>query len=239
MLKLNNIIRFITLFVFCCFITTGTFAADNNNCYDVETYPYINPMLTLCSTHAYNMGWENNKHSNAEIDEMKKVIGLKSTVITQQMKRQYDNLEGVLRKLKTQLQKSVLKANLEAAGGKSEDKDGGKSNDKSIVLAGAENCGSAMDVQSAFNCAKKNISIVLNNVDSNKSKACKQLQKTYTGVSAWLRNCNKIKKSDDINCNDSKDGIKQKAQELNVCIIEEERQRMLEERAAGSGGTWK
>ena len=71
--------------------------------------------LALCSTHAYNIGATENP-TGADKELMRDVIAMKTTLITQQMYRQYEQMESMLRRLKTQLEKAVLTTGLEAKG---------------------------------------------------------------------------------------------------------------------------
>ncbi|MCQ2562200.1 MAG: hypothetical protein MJ158_01105 [Alphaproteobacteria bacterium] len=244
-------LSFIMAVVFGAMINCGGFAAVGEvyQCEDPDTYPYINPALTLCEIHPYNMGWENVENkSGADKARMKEVIGLKTTIITQQMKRQYDNLEGIVRKLKTQLEKPVLTSNLEAAGAKSEKNGGGASSsgDKSIILAGAQNCLNSFDRKSAFECARANISLIINNSSASTNKACKQLNATFDGVKTWLgindgvldeNKCKFVSSNGLANCD--KNTVVSCSQILLQKIAYEEEQQNLKEAAAKAGGSWK
>lgn len=153
---------------------------------------YISPIYGICDTHVYNVGEKQNYSSSqtTERDKMKEIIALKTTVISQQMYKQYEYLNATLRRLKTQLEKSVLMANLEAAGAKSDSDSGGSSSrndkDNGIYLAGAENCWNASSHENAYNCIQSNANLVKNNINSNKSKACKQLQETVKAAESWI-----------------------------------------------------
>ena len=78
---------------------------------------WIHPNFALCSVHAYNIGLDRNPTDAGDIELMNEVVRLKATVIAQQMRQQYDFLEATIRRLETQLQRGVLTARLEAAGG--------------------------------------------------------------------------------------------------------------------------
>jgi len=175
-----------------------------------EECAYINPVFAICDTHPYNdnIGADKYNNENSQIDtakqeEMNRIIGLKITVLSQQMYKQYEYLNATLKRLRIQLEKSVLKANLEAAGGKSNNSTygGGFDADKSIHIAGAENCSNTMDYESAFNCIQKNASLVVSSVSSDRMKACKQLQSTLK-AKRWLKvkdeftdtSCNNVEK---------------------------------------------
>lgn len=86
------------------------FAADNG-CNNTANNR-ITPALALCSTHAYNIGQTENPTAAADKQAMRDVIALKSTVIMQQMKKQYDYLDATISRLKTQLEREILTTNL-------------------------------------------------------------------------------------------------------------------------------
>jgi len=82
---------------------------------DDESNDRITPELALCSVHAYNIGAASNP-SGTDRQLMKDVVALKTTVITQQMNKQYEYMEAMIRRFKTQLEKAVLTTKLQAAG---------------------------------------------------------------------------------------------------------------------------
>jgi len=89
---------------------------------DDESNDRITPELALCSVHAYNIGEETNPDgTNRQL--MKDVVALKTTVITQQMNKQYEYMEAMIRRFKTQLEKAVLTTKLQAAGATSASSD--------------------------------------------------------------------------------------------------------------------
>ncbi|MBR3148111.1 MAG: hypothetical protein IKF41_02070 [Alphaproteobacteria bacterium] len=182
---------------------------DKMYCSDIKTVPvcgagvsaaeasYINPIYAICDAHKYNSGKiGKDELKSDEIEEMKEIIGLKTTVISQQMYKQYEYLNATLRRLKTQLEKATLTATLEAAGAKTEGSSssssggllGGNSSndDKTIHLAGAENCSNLMDFDSAYNCLQKNVALIKTNITTNPKKACLQLQETVASADAIL-----------------------------------------------------
>lgn len=183
--------------------------------------PYINRIYAICDTHPFNIDvsaedWRNGTTTeendsgnvieyNDKQSDMNRIIGLKVTVVSQQMYKQYEYLNATLRRLKTQLQKAVLTSNLEAAGAKSESGSssggliGGKSDsDKTIYLPGANNCSNFMDFESAYNCLQTNVSVIKTNVSTNIKKACQQLQATLVSAKAVLT-------TTPANCDDFKD----------------------------------
>ncbi len=205
----------------------------------VDDCSYINPVFAICDTHPFNINMnannENTEANNESMEannerqsEMNRIIGLKVTVVSQQMYKQYEYLNATLRRLKTQLQKAVLTSNLEAAGAKSETGSssgllgGGKDEDKTIYLAGAENCSNKTSSESAYNCLQTNISLIISSANSNRQKACKQLQSTLKSANTWsieIDNC----KEDKLSC--KSEDIISCAQKLNVKVIQKKEEK--------------
>ena len=197
--------------------------AAENGC-DNDDNDMIVAELALCSTHAYNIGNTKNP-SGADKGLMRDVIAMKTTVITQQMYKQYEQMESMLRRLKTQLEKAILTTSLEAKGassgssGGSSSSSGGsyKSDDKYRVLAATENCMQKGTLDSAVSCIQSNVRIVMNAVDAgDTTNARKQLEKDLEVAKTWgiidggagsysrhkdekseLTNCNKMTKTED------------------------------------------
>ena len=194
--------------------------AAENGC-DNDDNDMIVAELALCSTHAYNIGNTKNP-SGADKGLMRDVIAMKTTVITQQMYKQYEQMESMLRRLKTQLEKAILTTSLEAKGassGAGAASTGGsyKSDDKYRVLAATENCMQKGSLDSAVSCIQSNVRIVMNAVDSgDTTNARKQLEKDLDVAKNWgiidgktgdysrkgdstskLTNCNDMTKTED------------------------------------------
>ncbi len=171
----NCIAPCVTAMVLCA----PAFAASNG-C-DVDANAYISPELALCSTHAYNIGQVVNPSGDSNRAFMNEVVALKTTLMTQQMKQQYDYLDATIRRFKTQLEKAVLTTSLQAAGATDDTETQGAfytSSDKNIVLSGAENCLLKQTTEAGLTCLQNNIRIVLNAVSAgNTSSAYKQLSK--------------------------------------------------------------
>ena len=161
------------------------FAADVGGC-DDDNNDMINPALALCSTHVYNIGQDTNPANESERDLMEEVIAMKTTVIAQQMYKQYSQMDTMLQRLRTQLEKAVLINKLKAASGDAdagdgEGEDGGsssfKSKDKNIVLAGAQNCNKVTGDNELLSCLRHNLGYVEDAIrEGKKSDARKQLE---------------------------------------------------------------
>ena len=143
----------------------GTAVAATNTC-DQEGYDFINPALALCEVHAYNIGNIENP-SASERELLREVIAMKTTVITKQMYRQYEQMESMLQRLKTQLEKAVLTANLKVAAGESSYSgldvggDDPYSVDKANHINGVNNCLNVFNDQEKLDCYKKNLDVIL------------------------------------------------------------------------------
>lgn len=166
-----------------------SFAANN----DCENADYISPTLALCSTHVYNVGGVENPKTDAEKQSMKDVIALKTTVMTQQMYKQYEYLESMIKRFKTQLEKAVLTTKLQASGagtgsansssysGMGVSSNAGTTtsrvgSNKYIVLSDAKNCTLESTPTAALQCLLDNISVTLSALDNNNvSDAKRQL----------------------------------------------------------------
>lgn len=142
---------------------TGTsLSADAN----ATTCDYILPQYAMCTTHVYNIGKTENSSVAADKQEMKDVIALKTTIMTQQMKAQYDYLDATMRRLKTQLEKAILTTKLQAAGAGTTSDGGtytsGDTGDKNIYLAGTQNCNNMNTTAEVFTCLRSNYNLIYN-----------------------------------------------------------------------------
>ena len=125
----------------------------NIDCYDLEQdVSYIDPVFALCDTHAWNAGIEKNDSitTSEEREKMNEIIALKTTVIAQQMYKQYATLEQMIKQLKVMLEKEVLKASVQVAGDTSSDTD---TTDKVEF----ENCNGKGDDTMVLNCLRSNL----------------------------------------------------------------------------------
>lgn len=181
------------------YVATPALAVIDNTGCDNEGNLYINPDLALCSTHVYNMGKTENPTNSAERQIMQDVVALKTTLMTQQMYAQYEILATTVKRLRTQLQKEVLLAQLRATsatanGGVTNDGgDGGasyNSGDRNVVLAGAQNCAQKyMDASTdsydadVLKCESSNLGLVLQVASSNRGDAKRQLEKDIVAIS--------------------------------------------------------
>lgn len=153
----------------------------DDHCEDIDRYPYISSELALCSTHAYNANRSSNDMNANDREQMNQIIALKSTIITQQLYKQYESLDKLIKKLKTQLEKAVLTANLEASGAKSSGSSSGSSsgfssNDRNVFMAGVKNCNAEASTAAVFSCLQSNYTTIYN-TSGNGTKITSELKK--------------------------------------------------------------
>lgn len=128
---------------------------DSTHCIGVceaSDWGYVNPLYALCNVHAYNINKDTNVLETEDRQQMKEVIGLKTTVIAQQIYKQYNMLDAMVKRLKIQLEKAALKADLQvAAGGVSS----ASKDDDSGSVSEFATC-SAIDEEAALTCLREN-----------------------------------------------------------------------------------
>jgi len=191
---------------------SGSCAAAQSNGCDKEENDAINPEWALCSTHVYNIGGIENPNNDSDRQYMKDVVALKTTVMTQQMYKQYEYLESMMKRFKTQLEKAVLTTKLQAAGAtddsSSSSSSGGssfKSGDRNIFIAGVSNCNNELTNQKVFECLNTNLNSIYNASNNGTNitiELRKQLANDYTvAVNACAMTCKDIANN---NCKDAK-----------------------------------
>jgi hypothetical protein len=156
-------------------VVMPTFA--DNGCED-DNNDAISAEFALCSTHVYNIGDTENPDSTQR-DLMNDVVAMKSELITQQMYRHYEQMESMLRRFKTQLEKAVLTSNLQAAGASKNSDDSGssfKQTDRNVYLAGVSNCLTEMDSIKQIECLNSNYTTIYN-LSQNGAKVTTELRK--------------------------------------------------------------
>lgn len=133
-------------------------ATRDNGCGDPDNV-YINPELALCSVHAYNIGRTNNPNSSsADSQIMRDVVALKTTVMMQQMYKQYSFLEATINRIKTQLRREILTTQAEVAGASSGSSSGASSSvGGNNGVSGAENCRTAGSTSDVMSCLSRNV----------------------------------------------------------------------------------
>lgn len=143
---------------------------------DKEDCPYIDPLYAICDTHPYNAGidkidGDSTSSLTEQTNKTKEIVGLKTTVVSQQMYKQYEYLKATIRRLKIQLEKAIVKTNLEAAGAKDEDgsssSSGGLAGGGSSKASQYQNC-SGKDREGTLYCLRSNYSALSDRVNSKK-----------------------------------------------------------------------
>lgn len=207
---MNMLLRFFYRLTFVAvLVLPGGVMGATNGC-DNEENEYISPALALCSTHVYNIGEVENPRSEDQRGYMRDVVALKSTIMTQQLNKQYEYLESMIRRFKTQLEKAVLTTKLQTSGAvDSSTSDGGyssggspvfKSNDRNIFMDGVKNCNNELlptDVMTCLNHNMSTISDMSGNGDNVTMEIRKQLANDFK-----LLNDTSVKK---VTCNTTSD----------------------------------
>ncbi len=170
--------------VLICLAPVAVHAADDEECV------FFNPALALCSTHSHNIGFVDgtthlpaNPEKAEEVARMNEVIALKSTVIAQQLKEQYDALNAIIKRFKTQLEKAVLTSKIEVLTGNtaSGNSGGGASASGSysasggVLIAGASDCQTYSGSANIGSCLMTNSAIIMNTANNDTGAAKKQL----------------------------------------------------------------
>lgn len=211
--------------IFCVLVCLAPVVA----CADVDDSDCVmyNPAFALCSVHSHNVGYYDETNTklpinpvNAEeVAYMNEVIALKATVIAQQLKEQYDELNAVVKRFKTQLEKAVLTSKIEvltgnAASGNS-GSGSGSSGSNNNGLANAEDCYAVTDQANVYDCFTRNLAKISQAVDNDLTGARKQLNNDIDIMIAYEI------KSDSGKCDNglsSKNNIKTCVQNLQVKV---------------------
>ena len=209
-----------------CALALPAFGATSSKGCDNPNNDRINPEIALCSTHVYNIGgntgpdgsvYNFSDESNQQL--MRDVIALKTTVMTQQMYKQYEYLDATLKRFKTQLEKAVLTTKLAAAGA---DVSSGssysgistgtttssfRSSDRNIFIAGVNNCNNELSTQKVYECLHNNLNTIYNasnNGQNVTSELKKQLANDYN-VASNNCECKGVDKRNDCKANMSRE----------------------------------
>ena len=174
--------------IICVALATGPWCANaaTNPCDNIETYPYINPALALCTTHAYNIGLDTNPTNSTQRQAMNQAVALKTTLMTQQMYSQYEYLNATIRRIKTQLEKAITTNRMQAAGAITS---GGASGGGAAVGAGAGGT-TNQALSNAYNCKTETggFSGVMSCLERNVNVMTSALSTNYVQVRKQLEN---------------------------------------------------
>lgn len=176
----------------------GVVWCASNGC-DNEKNEYINPALALCSTHVYNIAHVENQTDESERGYMRDMVALKTTIMTQQLNKQYEYLETMIGRFKTQLEKAVLKTKLQtsgAAGSTNSSGDSSSSNrgDRNVYLSDVKNCNKELSPANVVTCLNNNLTRISDVTDyGNKptSDAKKQLVNDFKLLNKTRGGCEK------------------------------------------------
>ena len=195
MSKQKRKVAILALITLCSF--SPVYAASDNGCGDDDNI-FITPELALCSTHVYNIGFTKNPINEANKQIMRDVVALKSTVMMQQMYKQYEYLEATISRLKTQLKREILTSQLEVAGASSSSSSSSSSSKTSTGgnngVAGAENCITAGLTADVMSCLSRNLDRITSAINSSDIGAAQRQIKTDIEV---LRMYDKLEKTQD------------------------------------------
>ena len=108
--------------------------------------------------------------------------------------------------------------------------------DKTIHLAGAENCANKMSSESLYSCVQTNVSLIISSATSNTKKACKQLQETISAANTWGIDVSTENSCKSINTSCNKTNIVPCAQKLNVKIAQEKEKKSQQQSFRGLMG---
>ena len=126
-------------------------------------------------------------HNKERFGAMKEVIALKTTVISQQMYKQYEYINATLRRLKTLLEKATLTATLEAAGAKDGESSSGLLGSSSTKSSQYRDC-SGKNMQGTLDCLRENYSALQSQINNKKCDryAQKQLDEDISVMNSIL-----------------------------------------------------
>lgn len=175
-------LRIFSVFGICALVQVPAFAA--NECSN-DDYDAIAAEFALCSTHVYNIG-ETENQDGANRDLMRDVIAMKTTVMAQQLYKQYEQMESVLQRFKTQLEKAVLADTLKAAGAKSErqeEEKSFKSTTPNVYVEDMENCKNKISQKEIIECLTRNYNSLSDSVGNGKSVTREQKQQLASDYS--------------------------------------------------------
>ncbi len=159
--------------------------------YATEECPYFSPALALCSVHAYNVGDPQNPTDTARASEIEEVIGMKTTVMVQQLKQQYDELNAVIKRFKTQLNKAVLTSKIEVITGTTSSStnsgsSGSYNSNNNVAIVGASDCSTYSGTTNIAQCLQPNTQLIINAANSGKiTEARNQLITDMNTAITW------------------------------------------------------
>ena len=152
--------------------------ANNKDC------PYINSTYAICDAHKRNAG------DTSDANEIKEILGLKTTVLSQQLYKQYQYLDATIRRLEIQLKKAMVSVNLDVAAGT----DSSSSSSKTSNTQFKDCAGKGMDER--IFCFRQNYELLSSEINNKK---CKSVKKQLVADLKIMHNSTKNIKEDCMN----------------------------------------
>lgn len=154
--------------------------------------PYINSTYAICDAHKRNAG------DTSDANEIKEILGLKTTVLSQQLYKQYQYLDATIRRLEIQLKKAMVSVNLDVAAGTDSSSSGGKNSNTQF-----DNCVGKSREETLY-CLRSNYSKLDAEVNAKRCKAVKeQIAKDLNTATAYTKTKDS-KRAEDRTCYDKK-----------------------------------
>ena len=146
--------------------------------------PYISSVYAICDAHKYNAG------DISDANEIKEILGLKTTVLSQQLYKQYQYLDATIRRLEIQLKKAMVSVNLDVAAGT----DSSSSSSKTSNTQFKDCAGKGMDER--IFCFRQNYELLSSEINNKK---CKSVKKQLVADLKIMNNSTKNIKEDCMN----------------------------------------
>ncbi len=154
--------------------------------------PYIDSTYAICDAHKRNAG------DTSDANEIKEILGLKTTVLSQQLYKQYQYLDATIRRLEIQLKKAMVSVNLDVAAGTDGSSSGGKNSNTQF-----DNCVGKSREETLY-CLRSNYSKLDAEVNAKRCKAVKeQIAKDLNTANAYTKTKDS-KRAEDRKCYDKK-----------------------------------
>ena len=130
--------------------------------------------------------------------EIKEILGLKTTVLSQQLYKQYQYLDATIRRLEIQLKKAMVSVNLDVAAGTDSSSSSSKTSNTQF-----DNCVGKSREETLY-CLRSNYSKLDAEVNAKRCKAVKeQIAKDLNTATAYTKTKDS-KKTEDRTCYDKK-----------------------------------
>lgn len=141
-----------------------------------DTCPYIKSTYAICDAHKRNAG------DTSDANEIKEILGLKTTVLSQQLYKQYQYLDATIRRLEIQLKKAMVSVNLDVAAGTDSSSSSSKTSNTQF-----DNCVGKSREETLY-CLRSNYSKLDAEVNAKKCKAVKeQIAKDLNTANAYTK----------------------------------------------------